>query len=39
MRRQRQMCISARPKGPSAKSLKRELIAEHERGLTATVHT
>jgi long-chain acyl-CoA synthetase len=27
------------PKGPSAKILKRELIAEHERGLTATVHS
>ena len=27
------------PKGPSAKILKRELIAEHERGQSATVHT
>jgi long-chain acyl-CoA synthetase len=26
------------PKGPSAKILKRELIAEHERGQAATVH-
>ncbi len=27
------------PKGPSAKMLKRELIAEHERGQSATVHS
>ncbi len=27
------------PKGPSAKILKRELIAEHERGQSATVHS